>query len=192
MIVLWRRLKVTGQDPVQKHQSPKDHKGFLTISNHHPGGPDGRHSYRGFDWWTVCLWRWVLKVWMELHSFFETAHARCFCRPVSFDVRGWDVTSRRKKLCGKFSMCWYVSCINGCFDIAGAETLILPSFMCHSLKWKKCRNYITRQCTKSMRDPQSHRLRPTFILHCVCWWNMRLYCLILKPTPQCIHQQAVV
>lgn len=130
--------------------------------------------------WLVnsLLWRWVLRVWMELHSSFETAHARCFCGPVSFDVWCWDVTSRRKKLCGKFSMCWYVSRINGCFDIAGVETLILPSFMCHSLKWKKGWNYITLQCRKSIQDPQLFWLRPAFILHCVCWWNVRLYCLI--------------
>lgn len=42
----------------------------------------------------------------------------------------------KEKLCGKFSMCWYVSWNNVCFDMTGAETLILASFMCHPLEWK--------------------------------------------------------
>lgn len=128
---------------------------------------------------------------MELHSSFETAHARCFCGPVSFDVWGWDVTPK-KKLCGKFSMCWYVSWNNGCFDMTGAETLILASFMCHSLKWKKKNDEIAvhvKAQKKHTPDALLFWRRPAFLWHCKCWWNIGLYRLILKPTPQCIHQR---
>lgn len=96
----------------------------------------------------------------------------------------------KEKLCGKFSMCWYVSWNNGCFDMTGAETLILASFMCHSQEWKndEIAFHVNSQ-KKHMPDAQLFRLRPAFLWHCVCWWNIGLYCPILNPTPQCIHQR---
>lgn len=96
----------------------------------------------------------------------------------------------KEKLCGKFSMCWYVSWNNGCFDMTGAETLILASFMCHSLKWKNAEiAFHVKAQKKHMPDARLFWLRPAFLWHCMCWWNIGLYCLILKPTPQCIHQR---
>lgn len=88
----------------------------------------------------------------------------------------------KEKLCGKFSMCWYVSWNNGCFDMTGAETLILASFICHSLEWKndEIGFYVNLQKKEYMPGAQLFWLRPAFLWHRMCRWNICLYCLSWK------------